>query len=575
MKHLLPLSLALLLAACGEGEPLTPPDARLPDGSHYRGELVDGLLQGPGRLDYSNGTWFQGQFKDGQPEGQGEWHGPNGMVYVGEFKAGLFHGRGLLTYGDGTSYKGRFKGNQFNGEGTLHQGGMTYRGEFRNDKYHGLGMLEWPDGSLYQGGFAAGQPDGEGVRTDSAGNRFSGQFRKGQLQGPGSYQGEDGSHYVGGFKDSVFDGKGRFSSAEGDVWSGTFRQGALAGEGEFLGADGSHYQGQFKDWRYQGKGQLREADGSHYQGHFSGGLYAGRGNLTLPDGRSEAGIWHEGVRIRDDQGKALPTPLEVGLLTQGMLLDQAIASLPASTPEVELYSLSLAGDGRQSVFLREADYVSRLLAERFGAHGQITLVNHREHMADRPLATRESLTRAVQAIAERSGPEDLVFIYLTSHGSPQHELALEQPGLELAPLPAHELANLLAPLRERTKVLVISACYSGGFIPAVKDDNTLVMTAARADRVSFGCSEENDFTYFGRALFAEAFKETDDLERAFDIAKAKVAEREQADDFEASEPQIWAPKSVITRWRTLREHQAKAALTAQRNVNSDKTEHSH
>jgi hypothetical protein len=111
-------------------------------------------------------------------------------------------------------------------------------------------------------------------------------------------------------------------------------------------------------------------------------------------------------------------------------------------------------------------------------------------------------------------------------------------------------------------VVVISACYSGGFIPLLQDDMTLVMTAARTDRVSFGCSEDNDFTYFGRALFAEALNETDDLQRAFELAKAKVAEREQADGFEASEPQIWPAKAVLQHWRALRKQQARQALSA-------------
>ena len=86
--------------------------------------------------------------------------------------------------------------------------------------------------------------------------------------------------------------------------------------------------------------------------------------------------------------------------------------------------------------------------------------------------------------------------------------------------------------------------------------------ASRADRVSFGCSEENDFTYFGRALFAEALNETDDLARAFELAKTRVAEREQADDFEPSEPQLWAPKPVLEHWKKLRRQQAEEALSA-------------
>ncbi|HSX87055.1 MAG TPA: C13 family peptidase, partial [Pseudomonas sp.] len=285
--------------------------------------------------------------------------------------------------------------------------------------------------------------------------------------------------------------------------------------------------------------------------------------LTLADGSRQEGLWQRGQRVRDEQQRMLPDALELGLLAQGRLLDEAIAKLPASTPEVELYTLTLAGDGKQSVFMREADYVARLLDERFAARGGITLINHREHIAERPLATRETLRRAVQALAERSGPEDLIFIYLTSHGSRGHELNLDQPRLQLNDLPASELAALLQPLQERHKILVISACYSGGFIPQLKTPNTLVMTAARADRVSFGCSEENDFTYFGRALFAEALNETDDLQRAFDLATEKVAEREQADGFEASEPQIWAPKAVLGHWRKLREQQAKRALSAE------------
>ncbi|WP_043308391.1 C13 family peptidase [Pseudomonas sp. ML96] len=560
-RRLAPLTLALLLAACGDGEPLLPADAVLPDGGRYRGEVVDGRLQGEGRIDYANGMYYQGQFKDGQFEGPGEWHGPSGESYKGTFHLGLFDGQGALVYSDGTRYQGGFKQNRMHGEGYLQQGTMSYRGEFRDDRYHGLGTLEWPDGSRYQGRFVRGEPEGEGLRSNAEG-QFSGTFKKGMLQGEGSYKGEDGESYTGGFRNDMFHGKGRFQNGDGEVWSGNFVNGALTGKGEFRGTDGRHYEGNFRYWRFHGQGKLSLADGSVYQGHFADGRYAGEGTLTALDGSRTQGTWSNGELLRGADGKAHPDPLELGLLRQGQLLQEALDALPASTPAVELYSLSLAGDGKQSVFLREADYVSTLLRERFGARGNVTLTNHRDHLSDRPLATRESLTRAVQALAERSGPEDLVFIYLTSHGSSDHQLNIDQPRLQLSDLPASELAALLEPLHDRHKVVVISACYSGGFIPPLKDDKTLVMTAARADRVSFGCSEENDFTYFGRALFAEALNETDDLSRAFELAKAKVAEREQAEEFEPSEPQLWAPQAVLEHWKKLRKQQAEQALTA-------------
>ena len=559
MRSLALLALTLMLTACGDGESPLPPDARLPDGGRYRGDLVDGLLQGQGRIDYPNGSWYAGEFDKGQWHGQGEWHGSNGEVYRGRFNQGLFDGQGSLTT-SGSSYTGGFKLGRRDGEGTLKENGMTYRGEFKADQYSGLGHLELEDGSAYQGQFAHGKPNGEGQRGDGNGNQFTGRFVDGQLEGNGTFNSADGDMYVGSFKNNQLHGKGRYENADGDVWLGQFKEGSLNGKGELIGADGSHYIGQFSDWRFTGQGRLNLSDGSFYIGQFDGDSYQGRGTLVLTDGTVQSGTWANGQRVRDADGKLLPDSLELGLLAQGRLLEDALANVPASTPAIELYTLTVGGDGKQSVFLRESDYVSNMLTSRFGAFGQIRLVNHRDHLVDRPMATRENLRRAALTLAERSGPEDLIFIYLTSHGTSEHELVLDQPRMELSDLPANELGAVLAPLKNRDKIIVISSCYSGGFIPALKDERTLIMTASRADRVSFGCSEEANFTYFGDALFAQALNQTDDLEQAFKLARATVAERELADNFEASEPQIWAPKTVLSHWQLLRKQQARKAL---------------
>lgn len=559
MRPLVPLALSLLIAACGDGEPLSPPDARLPDGGRYRGDVVNGLLQGQGRVDYPNGSGYAGQFKDGQWQGQGQWHGRNGEVYTGGFDHGLFHGQGTLI-ARGTTYTGGFVKGRRQGEGTFKEAGVSYRGGFKEDQYWGEGHIELDDGSQYQGWFAHGKPNGEGTRSDAAGNQFTGTFVNGLLEGHGTFSNADGDQYIGNFHLNQLHGRGRYENAAGDVWIGTFKEGVLSGKGEMFASDGSHYKGEFADWRFSGKGWLALADGSTYSGTFENDTYQGQGTLTLKDGSTQVGFWLNGQRIRDAQGHLLPDPLEQGLLNQGRLLEQALAAVPPSTAAIELYSLALAGDGKQSVFMREADYVTGMLASRFGAIGQITLANHRDHLADRVMASRETLSRSVQTLAARSGPEDLVLIYLTSHGTSEHELVLDQPRLQLGDLPADELAAVLAPLKGRDKVVVISACYSGGFIPALRDEKTLIMTASRADRVSFGCSEEADFTYFGDALFAQALNQTDDLQQAFELASRHVAEREIADNYEASQPQIWAPKGVLAHWQRLRQQQAKRAL---------------
>ena len=104
----------------------------------------------------------------------------------------------------------------------------------------------------------------------------------------------------------------------------------------------------------------------------------------------------------------------------------------------------------------------------------------------------------------------------------------------------------------RGRVLVVSACYSGGFIDALRDPQTLVITAARADRSSFGCEPESEITWFGHAFMAEAMNQTTDLRAAFELARATIAQREKAEEFDPSEPQWDAGDRILgqlQRWR--------------------------
>lgn len=521
-----PLLLCLLLSACGDSEPLTPVDIYLADGGRYRGATLNGQLQGQGRLDYDNGSWYRGDFHAGQRSGQGQWVGALGESYQGEFKAGLF---------DGTGHWQNMQGNH-------------YRGEFKQGLPHGLGERLSADQTIARGQFQHGIFEGQGVLIDHFGNEFQGTFKQEKLQGPGIFNGADGSSYIGQFKEQRFDGQGQFIGADGSQWNGEFKQGRAYGQTDALAADGEKYHGQVRNWRYHGVGQLHLSDGSHYQGHFKWGQFNGQGTLTQPDGQQEQGTWQNGRRTHDQTGQTLSDPLELALLQQEQLLQQALDALPASSPQPDLYSLTFAGDGTQSVFMRETDSINQTLRQRFNVHGQISLVNHRDHLHDRPMATRENLSRAIQALAERSTEQDILLLYLTSHGSAEHELALSQNRLQLQDLAANDLAQLLKPLTGRKKILVVSACYSGGFIEPLKDENTLIMTAARADRTSFGCSDDSDFTYFGRALFAQALMATDDLAEAFTQAQKQVLEWETEQELTPSEPQIWAPASVIAHW---------------------------
>jgi hypothetical protein len=140
--------------------------------------------------------------------------------------------------------------------------------------------------------------------------------------------------------------------------------------------------------------------------------------------------------------------------------------------------------------------------------------------------------------------EDVLVLYLTSHGSEKHDLAVDFPPLRLAPVDPPALKAALDESGIKWKVVVVSACYSGGFVDALKESQTMIITASAADRQSFGCGNESDFTYLAKALFDEGLRRTRSFEAAFEVARETIARRERGRGFPPSEPQIAAGPAI-------------------------------
>jgi hypothetical protein len=133
----------------------------------------------------------------------------------------------------------------------------------------------------------------------------------------------------------------------------------------------------------------------------------------------------------------------------------------------------------------------------------------------------------------------VLFLYITSHGSEENGVAVSSGMLELYDLGPLTLRQLLDDSKIKNRVIVISACHAGVYLPALENDNTIVIAAAAADRQSFGCSNSLDYTYFGRAYFVDGLGQSSSFVDAFNIAKPLVGERERAEGFEASDPQMF------------------------------------
>jgi len=132
-----------------------------------------------------------------------------------------------------------------------------------------------------------------------------------------------------------------------------------------------------------------------------------------------------------------------------------------------------------------------------------------------------------------------VLLHVTSHGSQGHELSVEFYPLQLPPIRPAELRSALDEAGIKWRIVVISACYSGGFIDALKEAHTMVVTASDARHTSFGCGNAFDFTYFSKAYYDEALRKTRSFERAFALARDSVRRREQKEGLEPSNPQMF------------------------------------
>jgi len=245
------------------------------------------------------------------------------------------------------------------------------------------------------------------------------------------------------------------------------------------------------------------------------------------------------------------------LYAQPQRIDEALARLAPQRPGVvDLYVVAFAGGGTESVFRNEVEHVERLFSQRFGAAGRVlTLINHPATLETVPLATLTNLTWAIDGVAAVMDPdEDILLVFATSHGSEDHYLQVDLPPLPLDAIGPEELADALeATPRPRWRVVIVSACYSGGFVDALRDEDTLVITAARADRTSFGCGADADITYFGRAFLDEALNRTTSLPEAFSLAREAIARRERDEGIDTpSEPQISTAPAIeaqLARWQ--------------------------
>ena len=104
----------------------------------------------------------------------------------------------------------------------------------------------------------------------------------------------------------------------------------------------------------------------------------------------------------------------------------------------------------------------------------------------------------------------------------------------------------------RPTVVVVSACFSGAFVPALAGKNRLILTAARRDRSSFGCGQTDKYPYFDECVLS-VWPHVSDFVALGRAARTCVATREKEEHVgPPSEPQLRVGANIaaaLPKWR--------------------------
>jgi hypothetical protein len=147
---------------------------------------------------------------------------------------------------------------------------------------------------------------------------------------------------------------------------------------------------------------------------------------------------------------------------------------------------------------------------------------------------KSDLQGIYDALADRADhAPDGCLIYFSSHGAPSGVVVDDRI---LNP----ELLDAMIgdACGERPTIVVISACFSGVFVPVLAAPNRMVLTAARRDRSSFGCGESDKYPYFDDC-FLKSWGQAHDFLALGRLVQACVARREVETGMSPpSEPQL-------------------------------------
>jgi hypothetical protein len=265
----------------------------------------------------------------------------------------------------------------------------------------------------------------------------------------------------------------------------------------------------------------------------------------------DANVWEklDAQSLAPENGRARQRAAARFEQSQRALLQAEVARLaPAKKGATNIYAIGIAGWADQDVFIKELDGGLAAIGGILPIQNRtLRLVNHRQTIENIPFANQRNFAAAVHALgAVMDKKADVLVLLMTSHGQPSG-LALRLANEVTSELSPQEFAATLDHEGIRNRVVIVSACFSGIFVPPLANDDSIVLTASDAKSTSFGCAAERDWTYFGDAFFRQSLRPGTDLRRAFDNARVLIQGWELMDRAPPSNPQGHFGPALVTK----------------------------
>jgi hypothetical protein len=220
------------------------------------------------------------------------------------------------------------------------------------------------------------------------------------------------------------------------------------------------------------------------------------------------------------------------------------AALISESPRlVHYHAILAAGDASIDNFDNATLALANRL-ERSGVETSLLTSDPEKVTAWRDLATANGIDVLFNQMDLK--PEDGCLVFITSHGSTAG-LSMSADRAEHRVLTPERLAGILTRhCGNAPTVAILSGCHTGTFlIPEMEAENRIILTAARRDRTSFGCSSDYSFTRFDECLL-EAMGDAGTWAAVFARTKACVEAKEGQLNMKASLPQAFFGDAVKT-----------------------------